>query len=49
MQVEDQVRHAPSAKWWIGGALLFGAAVAGIYRLLNFEIDIDPWDESIYY
>ena len=45
----EDVKRVPKATWWIGGALLFGAAVTGIYRLLNFEIDIDPWDESLFY
>ncbi len=36
------------AAWWIGGALLAGAAFAGLRRAFAFDIDIDPWDESYY-
>jgi hypothetical protein len=45
----NEAARISKAAWWVGGTLLFGAAVAGIYRLLSFEIDIDPWDESLFY
>ena len=35
--------------WQVGGALLIGAALAGIYRLLSFEVDFDPWDDAYLY
>jgi hypothetical protein len=35
--------------WLIGGALLVGAAFAGLHRMLSFEIDIDPWDDAYLY
>ena len=34
------------AAWWIGGALIVGAAFAGLHRALKFEVDFDPWDEA---
>ncbi len=36
------------AAWWIGGALLFGAAFAGLHKALKFEVDFDPWDEAYF-
>lgn len=35
--------------WWIGGALLVGAAFAGLHRMLSFDIDFDPWDDAYLY
>ena len=37
-----------TAAWWIGGALIVGAAVAGRHRALKFEVDIDPGDEAYF-
>ena len=34
---------------WIGGALLVGAAFAGLHRLMRFDIDFDPWDDAYLY
>ena len=36
------------AAWWIGGALIVGAAFAGLRRALKFEVDFDPWDEAYF-
>ena len=35
--------------WWIGGALLVGAAFAGLHKMLSFDIDFDPWDDAYLY
>ena len=43
----DRAQRIPKAAWWIGGALLAGAAVASLHRLLNFDIDFDPWDDDL--
>ena len=40
---------ANSAWWWLGGALLVGVAFAGLHKLLNFQVDFDPWDDSYLY
>ena len=40
---------ASKAWWWVGGALLVGAAFAGLHRLLSFDVDFDPWDDSYLY
>jgi hypothetical protein len=40
---------ASKAVWWIGGALLIGAAIAGIHRALSFDVDFDPWDDAFLY
>ena len=37
---------ANRAWWWVGGALLVGVALAGLHRVLNFEVDFDPWDDA---
>ncbi len=37
------------AAWWIGGALLIGAAFAGLHRAMKFEVDFDPWDDAYLY
>ncbi|WP_281169490.1 hypothetical protein [Sphingomonas jaspsi] len=31
--------------WWIGGALLVGAAIA-IRKAMAFEVDFDPWNDA---
>jgi hypothetical protein len=48
MHMED-VKRVPKAAWWIGGAILAGAAFAGLHRLLKFDIDFDPWDDAYLY
>lgn len=45
----DNVKRVPKAAWWIGGALLVGAAVAGLRKLIDFEVEIDPWDDAYLY
>ena len=42
-------RSVNRAMWWIGGALLIGAAIAGLTRALSFDIDFDPWDDAYLY
>jgi hypothetical protein len=37
------------AAWWIGGALLIGAAFAGLHRVMTIEVDFDPWDDAYLY
>lgn len=31
--------------WWIGGALLVGAAIA-LRKAMAYEVDFDPWDNA---
>jgi len=33
--------------WWIGGALIIGAALA-LRKAMAFEVDFDPWDDFNY-
>ncbi len=42
----DRTVNIPKAAWWIGGALLIGAAVASIHRALSFDVDFDIWEEA---
>ena len=45
----DNVKRVPKTAWLIGGALLVGVAFAGLRKLMDFEIDIDPWDDAYLY
>ena len=33
--------------WIVGGALLVGLGMAAA-RALRFDVDFDPWDDSVY-
>lgn len=44
-----QKMNSSKAAWLIGGALLLGAAFAGLHRVLKFEVDFDPWDDAYLY
>jgi hypothetical protein len=35
--------------WWLGGALVVGAAFLGLRRLMDFDVDFDPWDDAYLY
>lgn len=41
--------YIPRAAWWIGGALLIGAAFAGLHRALSFDVDLDIWEEAVHW
>ena len=34
------------AMFGIAGALALGAAIIAVRKLLDFDIDIDPWEEA---
>ena len=37
------------AFWFVGGALILGAAVAALNKALDVEMDWDPWDDAFNY
>ena len=41
-----RVNKKRTAMVGIAGALAFGAAFIALRKLLDFDIDIDPWEEA---
>lgn len=37
------------AFWFVGGALIIGAAVAAFNRALDVDLDWDPWEDAHLY